>query len=172
MLMTEEMSFKMDISEVVEFANLLDRASIIAQYHIRQAVTKAGLELQRQIEERTPVNTGKLRSSIAFEVSQKATGLHGEVFTPVEYAPPVEYGRQHGRMPPVGPLQLWLTRKYGVRGKVAESMAWGMAINMKNWRDIPGKHMFEKGFNAAKPTIERIFEKVPGDILDEIAGMA
>lgn len=47
---------------------------------------------ERYAKERTPVDTGRLRSSISGQVEGTGTGVRGRVGTNVEYAPYVEFG--------------------------------------------------------------------------------
>ena len=55
---------------------------------IEQALKKACLVVERSAKEKAPKGTGELKRSITSKVS----GLEGVVFTPLEYAPYVEYG--------------------------------------------------------------------------------
>lgn len=55
---------------------------------IQKGLQQACLKLERSAKYRAPKDTGALRRSITSEVS----GLTGKVFTPLEYAPYVEYG--------------------------------------------------------------------------------
>lgn len=55
---------------------------------IEQALGQACALVERSAKEKCPVDDGELRRSI----SSKVEGLTGIVFTPLEYAPYVEYG--------------------------------------------------------------------------------
>lgn len=55
---------------------------------IKQALNRACLVVERAAKENAPKGTGELRRSI----TSKVEGLEGVVFTPLEYAPYVEYG--------------------------------------------------------------------------------
>lgn len=54
----------------------------------QQALGKACAIVERSAKQKAPKDTGELRRSI----SSKVDGLTGIVFTPLEYAPYVEYG--------------------------------------------------------------------------------
>lgn len=55
------------------------------------AVAEASLEVETEAKRNTPVDTGRLRSSLGQEVVD-SQGLSRDVATNVEYAPYVEYG--------------------------------------------------------------------------------
>lgn len=71
-------------SEVVSFS----LEDLISQDKIEQAIGKACALLEREAKKKAPKDTGNLRRSITSEVS----GDEGIVYTPLEYAPYVEYG--------------------------------------------------------------------------------
>lgn len=55
---------------------------------IKQALGRACAVVERSAKQKAPKDTGELRRSITSEVN----GTEGVVFTPLEYAPYVEYG--------------------------------------------------------------------------------
>ena len=71
------------IDQVLE---MLDKAGNTEKY--QEALGQACALVERSANEKAPKDTGALRGSIASEVQ----GLEGVVFTPLEYAPYVEYG--------------------------------------------------------------------------------
>lgn len=124
---------------------------------------------EAQIASRTPVNSGTLRAGISTEMHGTSTNLQGIVLNPVMYALPVEDGRKPGKMPPVEAIQLWVIRKgIGPRGD-SRSTAFVIARSIGR-RGTKGAHMFKNGFDAALPTIKRIWERVPGRIVRRLAG--
>lgn len=56
------------------------------------AVGKACALIERAAKEKAPKGTGELRRSITSEVKNTGEDIEGVVFTPLEYAPYVEYG--------------------------------------------------------------------------------
>lgn len=56
------------------------------------AMGKACAVVERRAKELAPKDTGELRRSITSEVSECDIGIEGIVFTPLEYAPYVEFG--------------------------------------------------------------------------------
>lgn len=59
---------------------------------IRSAVGKACAVVERSAKEKAPKDTGALRRSITSEVTEEDGAIIGTIFTPLEYAPYVEYG--------------------------------------------------------------------------------
>lgn len=53
---------------------------------------RLGLKVQRGAKRRCPVDTGRLRASIAEELGEDSRGLVEVIGTDVTYAPHVEYG--------------------------------------------------------------------------------
>lgn len=59
----------------------------------QKAIMTAVIGVHAEAVKRAPVDTGRLRSSLRFEVRED--GLTGEVFTNVFYAPFLEFGTKH-----------------------------------------------------------------------------
>ena len=73
--------------EIVETLNKLENTESIV----------SGIELgcaavERDAKKKAPKNTGELKRSITSKVENEGRQVVGEVFTPLEYAPYVEYG--------------------------------------------------------------------------------
>lgn len=62
------------------------------------ALTLVGELVTTEAKVRCPVDTGKLRDSIAYEVNE--SGLSVRIGTPTEYGPYVEFGTKTMRMQP------------------------------------------------------------------------
>lgn len=77
---------KVDLKGLDEVTDRLDE--IVSQQKIQQALGKACALVERSAKEKAPKDNGDLRRSI----TSKVEGLQGIVFTPLEYAPYVEYG--------------------------------------------------------------------------------
>ena len=56
------------------------------------AMNKAMAKIERAAKQKAPKDTGALRRSITSTVEREGDELVGTVFTPLEYAPYVEYG--------------------------------------------------------------------------------
>lgn len=59
---------------------------------VRQAMGQACALVEREAKQKAPKDTGELRRSITSEVTESNGEIQGIVFTPLEYAPYVEYG--------------------------------------------------------------------------------
>ena len=58
----------------------------------KKALGKACAIVERAAKEKAPKGTGELRRSITSKVETNVDGLEGVVYTPLEYAPYIEYG--------------------------------------------------------------------------------
>lgn len=59
---------------------------------INQAIGKACALVERSAKQKAPKDTGALRRSITSKVENNGTDAVGVVYTPLEYAPYIEYG--------------------------------------------------------------------------------
>lgn len=59
---------------------------------LKQALGKACAIVERSAKEKAPKDTGELRRSITSKVEGGSGRLEGVIYTPLEYAPYVEYG--------------------------------------------------------------------------------
>jgi hypothetical protein len=96
----------------------------------------------------TPVGaTSHLRQSITHQISGSGIAIEGRVFStdlPIKVVS-VEGGRKPGKMPPRGPIELWVARKLGGDARVAFLVA--RAIGR---RGTKGQFMFRKGAEVAR----------------------
>ena len=74
----------------VEGLDILD--DLIDMQQIQRAVEKACALVERTAKQKAPKDTGALRRSITSEVEREGNEMVGTVFTPLEYAPYVEFG--------------------------------------------------------------------------------
>jgi len=98
-----------DFSEMEEAAEALEAAAVEVREQIPTVMGKAVLVLEREAKVLAPVDTGRLRSSIASEVRGAAMETVGVVGSNVEYAPYVELGTKPHFPPyrPGTPLGRW-----------------------------------------------------------------
>lgn len=66
--------------------------SISDTKELKKAMGKACALVERSAKENAPKGTGELRRSITSEVKENGKEIEGVVYTPLEYAPYVEYG--------------------------------------------------------------------------------
>lgn len=59
---------------------------------LEMAIGKACALIERAAKEKAPKDTGALKRSITSEVKSNGDDIQGVVYTPLEYAPYVEYG--------------------------------------------------------------------------------
>lgn len=73
-----------------EILNSLDELADPAKYEA--ALGKACALVEREAKQKAPKDTGALRRSIESKIEKDGDEIRGVVFTPLEYAPYVEYG--------------------------------------------------------------------------------
>lgn len=59
---------------------------------LEKGIEKACALVERSAKEKAPKDTGELRRSITSKIEKDADGVKGIIYTPLEYAPYVEYG--------------------------------------------------------------------------------
>lgn len=67
---------------------LIERFTSMAELELQNGLKEACALVERSAKQKAPKNNGELRRSI----TSKVEGLKGIVYTPLEYAPYVEYG--------------------------------------------------------------------------------
>ena len=133
----------------VQFAALREKLASgeFAREPARQFVQRVAQKLRAEIVIRTPVDTGRLRASIAVE--SQDDGLTAIVGTNVKYAPHVEFGtRPH--WPPIAALQPWASRHGFGKGRQGA----GRVASIIARRGTRPKRMFREGVAASEPFIE------------------
>ena len=65
---------------------------VIDDRKLKDAMGKACALIERSAKQKAPKGTGELRRSITSKVEQQGADIVGIVFTPLEYAPYVEFG--------------------------------------------------------------------------------
>lgn len=173
--MPKPLEIKIDLSEIMAFAESTEQAGKIAVDEIATVMDKGLAVMEEAIAVRTPVGvTGNLRGSIATETYRRGMSVFGEVFTPLKYGEPVERGRRAGKWPPQNAIKLWVVRKLDVSAEEADQVAFlvARAIGRGTTKGIMkkggGAKMFEEGFDYAEPIVVRFFDDVPGNILDKL----
>lgn len=123
--------------------------------------------VQTQVAARTPVNTGALRQGVVTSVHGNIIwGLQGRVHEVMPHGEVVEFGRRPGgKQPPTGPIEFWVIRKgLAAAGPESRSVAFLIARAIGR-RGTIGAHMFEKGFDASRAALDRIWSRVLGAAL-------
>lgn len=78
-----------------EFRAALRKFPQAAQKGAKRGMTRGVLRVQRSARENAPVDTGRLRASIAYRVESLAAGVRGIIGSAVHYAPYQEWGTKH-----------------------------------------------------------------------------
>ena len=80
------MKIKFEVLNADSVNELLDEAAL------RNGLGRALAVVERSAKQKAPKGTGELRRSITSRIDKEGDELVGYVFTPLEYAPYVEYG--------------------------------------------------------------------------------
>lgn len=134
-----------------------------------KALMVTSLDLMNQLVVKyTPVGaTAALRGSISdFMEGTPETTLMGHVVHGVLYGDVVEVGRQPGKMPPPGAIELWVVRKLGLSGEEATSAAFAIARSIGR-RGTRGAHMFRKAFNEGARRIILYWADLPRYVMEK-----
>lgn len=115
---------------------------------IKNGMGKGCALVERKAKQKAPKDTGALRRSITSEVKGENTEVKGSVFTPLEYAPYVEYGtglfaEQSGRSKP-----------------------WRYEDEEGNWHTTQGQHPQPFMRPALNESREKIVELIKEGLLD------
>lgn len=144
--------------------DLLRRLSPEERRRIKSgALEETMLYLETGTAEKTPVNLGPLRASIAHQqLRGLGANLRGEVFSNRDYAPAVERGRRPGSWPPKAPIVDWVRRKLGYN-VYADEVAY--LVRRKIFRQgIKAVRMFKRTADGSGPAVERIWSRWIGRI--------
>lgn len=154
------LTIKVDLTEVLAMAQHMPELNTAVKLFSGIAMEKSLDVAQTAVAEETPVNYGALRASVGKQTIGSPFPFAGEVFSPLDYASPVEFGRKPGRRPPTEAIEAWVIRKLGYKGKQARSVAFLIARAIGR-RGTRGAFMFKRGFAVAEPVIIKIWESVP-----------
>lgn len=116
---------------------------------LRKAVGKACAVVERKAKEKAPKDTGALRRSITSKVETEGQEIVGTVFTPLEYAPYVEYGTG-------------LFAESGGR----KDVPWNYQDDKGNWHSTSGQRpqpFMRPAFNESREEILRIIKEAFND---------
>lgn len=124
---------------------VLDRLDEVADVEqFEQAMKKACALVEREAKKKAPKDTGALRRSITSKVQKVNGAVQGVIFTPLEYAPYVEYG----------------TGLFAEKG--GRNDAWSYQDDEGNWHRTNGQHpqpFLHPAFNESRTEILRILKE-------------
>lgn len=81
---------EINITGLTELTQKLD--SLLDIDELSDGMKKSCALIERSAKEKVPVQTGELRRSITSKVENNGLEVTGTVYTPLEYAPYIEYG--------------------------------------------------------------------------------
>lgn len=81
---------EINITGLTELTQKLD--SLLDIDELSDGMKKSCALIERSAKEKVPVQTGELRRSITSKVENNGREVIGTVYTPLEYAPYIEYG--------------------------------------------------------------------------------
>jgi len=130
------------------------------QRGVMRGMKRGMARIQRSARENTPVDTGRLRGSVTYQVRQRGDGARGVIGTAVEYAPFVEFGsRPH--WPPLSAMQPW-ARRHGFPEGQAGAFLVARAIARHG---TPATHFLR---NAVKDNQRKVFQDIKREISREL----
>lgn len=136
----------MNIKFELENADSLDLLDEVA---LRRAMERACARVERSAKEKAPKDTGALRRSITSEVTYEGGELVGTVFTPLEYAPYVEFG----------------TGLFAEKGG-RKDVPWNYQDDKGEWHSTRGQHpqpFMRPALNENREEILRIIKEALND---------
>jgi HK97 gp10 family phage protein len=129
---------------------VLNSLDILDDETIKRAVGKACAVVERRAKELAPKDTGELRRSITSEVYKEGNSIVGEIFTPLEYAPYVEYG----------------TGLFAANGNGRKDVPWHYQDDSGEWHTTSGQHpqpFMEPALTENRDKITRILKEAVND---------
>ena len=118
----------------------LDKMSDITK--VQDSLSKATLLVEKEAKQNAPKDTGALRRSI----TSKVEGLEGTVFTPLEYAPYIEYG----------------TGLFAEAGNGKKKVPWNYKDDEGNWHSTSGmkpQPFMRPALNSNREKIKKILKE-------------
>lgn len=115
------MKVSFDNKTLVAVFDRLD--NLVDEQALERAMGQACALVERSAKEKAPKDTGALRRSITSEVSREGGQIVGKVFTPLEYAPYVEYG----------------TGLFAVNGDGRKDVPWSYQDDKGEWHTTSGQ---------------------------------
>lgn len=142
-----------------------------------QTMRLALQEIAGRVSDEAPVDSGQLAQSFGADPSTATGGIEltgadltagvtGRVFSSLPYAIVMEEGRTPGKpisRAGIDAIGLWAQRKLGLSATEAEDAKWAIAFTIVK-RGIEGKWFAKKGFDAAQPRVEQMFDILAEEI--------
>ena len=119
---------------------------LVDKQDMEQALGRACAVVERAAKEKAPKGTGELRRSITSKVVDKDGVLEGIIFTPLEYAPYVEFG----------------TGLFAENGNGRKEVPWHYQDDEGNWHTTSGQHpqpFMRPAINENRTKVMRILKE-------------
>lgn len=132
---------------------------------LRIAFQRSALMLESMAKQITPVDTGRLRSSITHSIDSRPVPLWGQTGTKTYYAPFVEFGTKP-HWPPLSAMQPWARRHGFPEGQtgaflVARAIATRGTIKRFGYK---GAGMFKGALEAGGGKVQSMFDRAAREI--------
>jgi HK97 gp10 family phage protein len=127
-----------------------DSIELLDELGLRRGLERACALVERKAKEKAPKDTGALRRSITSEIGYEAGEMVGTVFTPLEYAPYVEYG----------------TGLFAESGNGRKDVPWNYQDDKGEWHSTRGQHpqpFMRPALNESREEILRIIKEALHD---------
>lgn len=145
------MEISIDTGELNALAARYQGAGAVIERQMGQALAETGIAVQSRARELAPVDTGRLKNSIQYEVRSDAAVIRAGS-DGVTYAATMEYGRAPGAaLPPAGSLLGWMKR-HGI----PEELEYVVRRNISR-RGISGRQYMQQALQDTRDSIERYF---------------
>lgn len=122
---------------------------------VKDAFNRSVLHLESQVKERTPVDTGRLRSSVTHAIDSSVIPLWGKVGTNVSYAPMIEFGTKAHVILPRNKKALAF--RIGRKGK-------RIIVMRVNHPGTKAYRMFQNAYRDSLSQIEGFFRRAAQEI--------
>lgn len=150
------MAIRVKIEGLDELLKAIDPK--IVRVPARSFLRQSGNVVQDKAREYAPNDRGGLRRSIKTRVDLAAMPRYVEIGSNLEYAAATEFGRPPGKMPPVGPLEVWARRK-----GLGEGAAWPIALHIMNHGTEPQPYL-EPAVRESVPHVQRLVTAMAAEI--------
>ena len=138
------MQMVIDTGELDAFAQRYAGATAVIERECLRAMTETAIFIESRAKEGTPIDLGRLRQSIQYEVNP-FEGVVRAGSDGLTYAATMEEGRRPGApMPPAGSMLPWMQR-HGIDSRLEYVIRRSIARN-----GIVGKHFMRQAAEAAQ----------------------
>ncbi len=166
------MKIEIELRDLNDIMKKFPQAGPIINRSGRRIMAASLSDFEEQVSGETPVNFGTLRAGWATEMFGIPAGVlfEGKVVNAMLYGEVVEVGRKaNGKLPwPLGPLELWVIRKWGVSsGKDSEEAALSLAWHIKK-HGTKGAFMMKRGFEQCLPKAKKLWSTWPDIIIRKL----